>query len=138
MANDKKKTGTSKTYSLETDPRPGAAEAREDARQESGEAERLNGKPIDEYADHEALPIGSKVLIRGTPWAYIGVVRKITPAFIGLFPCVWVADLQRLTGVLQTGIGTSELEPFIDLCWVRHECVTEVTPWPHAVPDKAQ
>jgi hypothetical protein len=86
-------------------------------------------------AKSEGLPfaVGDKVLIRTVTLYQLGVVRAITPEFIELGDCGWVADMGRFGESLATG-RLNEFERAPSWCLVARGSIVDIYPWAHEIP----
>jgi hypothetical protein len=79
--------------------------------------------------------IGDKVVIRGIPYHYIGVIEEFGKYAVKLAPnAVWLADSARWGSDFLVNGKVNEAEPYCDGVWVRYSVIADVTAWRHALP----
>ena len=77
--------------------------------------------------------VGDAILIRTVTHIQVGRVTGITPSFIVLDDCGWVADTGRYSTALATG-NLEEFERAPSWCMVGIGAIVDVWPWDHELP----
>ena len=79
------------------------------------------------------LRVGNKVLIRTVTHYHTGRIVRLTPDEVVLVDAAWIADTDRFSVALATGV-LAEVEPFPGPVSVNRGAIVDVCDWDHKLP----